>query len=157
MAYRIFRAEEIGSYGRADNRDAITRIQVSLTDEGARCNNKRPDIKIFRGDAIDGSVPVFIAVDDLVGTVYSRRHIIAIMMITAATPIMMPSIVKTERSLLEQSAVKAMEILSLNNIHDHPFAGVLRNYTVTQQQLSARTGGDFRFVRDENDRFLFLM
>ena len=82
---------------------------------------------------------------------------IAIMMITAATPIMMPSIVKTERSLLEQSAVKAMEILSLNNIHDHPFSGVFRNYTVTQQQLSARAGGDFRFVRDENDRFLFLM
>ena len=79
MAYRIFRAEEIGSYGRADNRDAITRIQVSLTDEGARCNNKRPDIKVFRGDAIDGSVPVFIAVDDLVGTVYSRRHIIYIL------------------------------------------------------------------------------
>lgn len=55
-----------------------------------------------------------------------------IMTMTAPTPIMIPSIVKIDRSLLEKSAVKAMAMLSLNNIHDHPFPGIFRDHTVTQ-------------------------
>ena len=47
-----------------------------------------------------------------------------IMAMTAPTPMMMPSMVRMERSLLDSRAVMAICTLSLNNIHDDPLSGV---------------------------------
>ena len=80
-----------------------------------------------------------------------------IMTMTAAMPIIMPSIVKMERSLLLKRAVKAMVTLSLNNIHNHPFSGIFSNQTVTEQQLTARTGSYFRLVGNEDYRFFLTV
>lgn len=53
-----------------------------------------------------------------------------IMAMTAPTPMMMPSMVRMERSLLDNSAVMAIWTLSLNNIHDDPLSGIFGNLTV---------------------------
>lgn len=53
-----------------------------------------------------------------------------IMAMTAPTPMMMPSMVRMERSLLDNSAVMAIWTLSLNNIHNDPLSGIFGNLTV---------------------------
>ena len=80
-----------------------------------------------------------------------------IMAMTAPTPMIIPSIVRIERSLLPSSAVTAICTLSLNNIHNHTLSGIPRQLTVADEQLAAGTSGNFWFVRDEDDCFMFLM
>ena len=46
---------------------------------------------------------------------------------------------------------------SLNNVHHYSLPFVTRDAPVAHEQLTARTGRDLGFVRDEDDRAAFLV
>ena len=79
LADRVDFVKEVGSDGRADDGDAVARVEVVLGDEGARLDDEGADVQVFRRDAVDRCIPVLVAVDDLIGTVDRRRYVVDVL------------------------------------------------------------------------------
>ena len=79
LADRVGFVEEVGRDRRPDDGDAVARVEVALSDEGARLDDEGADVQVFRRDAVDRCIPVLVAVDDLIGTVDRRRYIVDVL------------------------------------------------------------------------------
>ena len=77
---------------------------------------------------------------------------IATVTMTAATPITMPSIVSSERTLLRISAASASEALREPSCCSPFVDRIVGDETVAERDDSARVRGDVGLVRDEHDR-----